>query len=292
MPDHRRPQRKALPAKLACELVAEERADEPVITAKESDFDAAPPLPVEGHVRDDAVRVELRLVVAVGHVPEGRRHEKGRPDLHRTPERRVPPPGLEGAPLDEADRRADGLVVGAKGAGRARPAEQHLKRDRFGRRERHVDARAVFVRAVANAPEPKLRTGNISLEEAPELAGFHVTPEAEHRGAAPTPMARLAVFVVLARVVVAVVLGCASPSSVPVAAEIVHRGRCRGEIDDSRDHDATLLRRGRAARARGRPNAVPARPLRDLRATPYPPDWRPFTHVERLDRPRRSGTRA
>ena len=144
----------------------------------------------------------------------------------------------------------------------------------------------------ARGRELHFRPRDTALEDPPELAGLHVTLEPEQRGAAPAPMARLAVLVVLARVVVPdIVRGRASPSSVPVEAEVVHRGRCGGEIDDGRDHDATLLHRARTARSGTAacgsgpsPSETPRRPL--------PARMEALPHVERLDRSRRGRARA
>ena len=225
--DHGGPERKARLAKPARELVSVEGADEPLRAGEESDFGAPPPSPAPGHVRDDAVRVELRIVVAARHVLKRRRYQPGRTHLRRAPEGRVPPPGPEEARLDELERRADGRVVGAKGAGRARPPEQRLERDRLWRRERDVHPRAMLVRSVANTPEADLRPRHIPLEDPPEITRLDMTAKTQRRSPPAPPMARLAVLVVLPGVVVpTVVLGCDTPTSVPVAAEVMHRGRC------------------------------------------------------------------
>ena len=120
-----------------------------------------------------------------------------------------------------------------------------FERDRLRRRERHVEPRAVLVRAVAPAPEPNVGVRDVAREHLLEAPRAHVPAKPERRRPAPVPEARPPVLGVVLRVV-------------PVALEVVHR-RVRGaERGDACDHRCALTSSG--------PVPPPARPASD--------DWR------------------
>ena len=107
---------------------------------------------------------------------------------------------------------------------------------------------------------PQVGAGHMALENSAERVRLDVALQPERRRAPAPPVARLAVLVAGAGVVVpavgvravvvrTVVIRRAQDRLVSVDAEVALRARGGGEVDDGRDHDATV-RRHRARRPR------------------------------------------
>ena len=111
-----------------CERIAVDRADELLASAKARRL-KAPPLPtrVPRHVEDHAVRVHLRLEVAVGQVPESRDEHPVGPYPGPLARRGVVAARLEHRALEPLERFADRLVVHPKEAARRRRRAQRSR---------------------------------------------------------------------------------------------------------------------------------------------------------------------
>ena len=138
---------------------------------------------------------------------------------------------------------------------------------------------------------PQVGAGHMALENSAERVRLDVALQPERRRAPAPPVARLAVLVAGAGVVVpavgvravvvrTVVIRRAQDRLVSVDAEVALRGRGGGEVDDGRDHDATLS--DCAPRPRPAPTGDPA-PMAD--------DWSDPDEAERELR-RREGAEA
>ena len=201
----------------------------------------APPLtgPVARHVGEDAVRVQLRVLVPARQVPEPRRHQAVRRHPGAPPRRRIVAARLQKLGLDPVQRRPHRRVVGAQHLAVA--VEQRLQRYRLRRRQREVEPRTVLVLPAARPAEPDLRPRHVAGKNALEKPGRDLLRQAQRRSPLAVPEARAPVPAVVLRVVA-------------LALEIRDRHGGRAEIAQARDHAP----RSPAARA-----AASAAPITD-----------------------------
>ena len=188
----------------------------------------APPLsgPVARHVGQDAVRVQLRVLVPARQVPEPRRHQAVRRHPGAPPRRRVVAARLQKLGLDPVQRRPDRRVVSAKHPAVA--VEQRLQRHRLRRRQREIEPRAVLVLPVARPAEPDLRPRHVTGKNALEGPGRNVLRQTQRRRPLAVPETRPPVAGVVLRVV--------ALRLVIRDREILDRRARRAEIDQTRGH--------------------------------------------------------
>ena len=201
-------------------------------------LDAPPrPRPVPRHVGEDAVRVELRVLVPARQVPEAGRHQTVRRHPRAPPRRRVVGPGLQQLLLNPVERRPDRRIV--RGDDPPVALEQRFQRHRLGRRQREVEPRTMLVLPVTRPPEADLRPRHVACQDALEALRRDMLRQAQRRRRLAVPEARPA----LPRVVLRVI---------PLARKIRDRRRRRAEIAQARDHRSPSASGGgsRAARRR------------------------------------------
>ena len=224
---HRRRRRVAHLLEPASQLVTVVRPNQLLRALQGGELGASPaPRAVAGHVRDHAVRVQLRVEVATRTVTEGRRHQPVGLHPGALAGGGIISAGLEQLRLDEVEGCAHRLVMRPHhprpGAG-ARE-NQGLERYRLRCREGHVDAGPVLVRPVPEPPEPQPAPRHMTLEHLLESLRFDRSVQPERRGGLAVPAARLAVLGVVLRVVA-------------VGLEVMHRRGGHLEAGDGRDHD-------------------------------------------------------
>ena len=232
-------------AQLAREPAAGHGAEQAGVARERGGLDAAP-LPREPrHVHHHHVRMQLRLVVAVGHVHEACGHEPLGAHPRAAAGLAVVAPGLEVARLRDRHRLVHGVPERASDPRIALHAPGH--RDGLGHREGQVPAAAVLLRPVAVAPQHEIGARHLAAQHALEGLRAHRPGEPERLGAAPHPRARAPVLGVVARALArAGVLG----QRVARVAQIVGEGRAgRAERREGRLHAR------RARRAPPRPRA-------------------------------------
>ena len=196
----------------------------------------APPLPgpVARHVGQDAVRVQLRVLVPARQVPEPRRHQAVRRHPGAPARRRVVAARLQQLGLDPVQRRPDCRVVGPQHPAVA--VEQRLQRHRLRRRQREIQSWAVLVLPVARTAQPDLRPRHVAGKNALEGLGRDVLRQTQRRRPLAVPKTRLPVPAVVLRVVA-------------LALEILDRHARRAEIDQARGHRRPSARRDTHHRA-------------------------------------------
>ena len=111
--DHRRLDAEALRDQPPGQLLAVIGADQLHVAADLRGLHAPPlPGPVPRHVGEDAVRVQLRVLVPARQVPEPRRHQTVRCNPGASPRRRVVAARPQQRCLDPVEGRPDRRVVG------------------------------------------------------------------------------------------------------------------------------------------------------------------------------------
>ena len=198
----------------------------------------APPLsgPVARHVGEDAVRVQLRVLVPARQVPEPRRHQAVRRHPGAPPRRRVVAACLQQLRFDPVEGRPDRRIVGTHHPAVA--VEQRFQRHRLRRRQREIEPRAVLVLAVARPAQADLRLGHVAGKNALEGPGRDVLRHTQRRRPLAMPEARPPVPGVVLRVVA-------------LALEIRDRHGRRAEIAQARDQPSAPGGKSRGARRRG-----------------------------------------
>ena len=179
------------------EVVAVPRPDQAAVPLEGRRLDA-PPLArhVPRHVGDHRVGVELRVVVAAGDVPEGRRHHAVRLHPGTPPGRRVVAPGLQELGLHPVERRAHRRVM--RPQNRPVAIQERFQRHRLGGRERRVPARAVLVLPVHHPAEADLRPRHPALQDGDEPAPAHPLRQTQSGRSPAVPAVRRPVRVVVA----------------------------------------------------------------------------------------------
>ena len=180
------------------QIVAIPRPEHAPVASQQRGFDAAPcAVPVARHVGEHRMGVELRVVVAARHVPEGRRDHPVRRLPGPSTRRGVIAPGLEIFGLNPVERRAHRRVMGLHH--RPSAPKERFQRDRLRGRERHVPAGTVLALPINDAPQRDLRPRHLPRQDRDELPLADPLAKSEMLCAGPVPAVGRAVRVVVPR---------------------------------------------------------------------------------------------